>query len=171
MNQEQQIGQSPEKIGVQVGKFAVVGAINTLIDVIILNALVFLGFTAAIIILGQKFLTANIISVSAAMINSFMMNKQWTFKSTGKGNIYLEIIKFFIITIIGMFVVHQLIFNVLYFNLPFISSIMVSMIHYLKLSGVFSDEFVILNFSKIIAIFGSLVWNFIGYKFIVFNKK
>lgn len=171
MNQEQQISHSPEKIGVQVGKFAVVGAINTLIDIIILNTLVFLGFTAIIVFFEQKFLIANIISVAAAMVNSFILNKQWTFKSTDKKNIYLEIVKFFIITIIGMFIVHQLIFNMLYFNLPFISSMMISMIHFLKLNGIFSDEFVILNFSKIIAIFGSLVWNFIGYKFIVFNKK
>ena len=172
MYQEQQtiINQAPEKVGIQVGKFAVVGAINTMIDVIILNALVFLGFATTIIIFGQKFLIANIISVAAAMVNSFILNKQWTFKSADKENIYLEIIKFFAITIIGMFVIHQLIFNALYFNLPFISSIIVSIVHFVKLNGIFPDEFVVLNFSKAIAIFGSLIWNFIGYKFIVFKK-
>src|SRR3989304_2878423 len=98
MYQEQQtiINQAPEKVGIQVGKFAVVGAINTMIDVIILNALVFLGFAATIIVFGQKFLIANIISVAAAMVNSFILNKQWTFKSVDKENIYLEIIKFFV---------------------------------------------------------------------------
>ena len=64
----------------QIGKFAIVGVINTLVDVVILNILVFLGFTAAFVILNQQFLAANIISVAVAMINSFILNKQWRLK-------------------------------------------------------------------------------------------
>lgn len=153
----------------QVGKFAIVGVINTLIDIIILNSFVFLGFTATLIIVGQKFLIANIISVAIAMINSFILNKQWTFKIE-EGNIYSQIIKFFIITIIGMFVIHQIIFNALYYGLPQISNLIILIVHFLKLNSIFSDSFIILNFAKIIAIIGSLIWNFIGYKLIVFKK-
>ncbi len=154
----------------QVGKFAIVGVINTLIDIAILNSLVFLGFTVALMVVGQKFLIANIISVVIAMINSFILNKQWTFK-TEEGNIYKQIFQFLAITIIGMFVIHQIIFNALYYGLPSISNFIVSIVHFLKLSGIFSDSFIALNFAKIIAIIGSLIWNFIGYKFIVFKKK
>ncbi|MEK7634418.1 MAG: GtrA family protein [Patescibacteria group bacterium] len=154
----------------QVGKFAVVGVINTLVDVIILNSLVFLGFTAILTIFGQKFLIANIISVAIAMINSFILNKQWTFKTEG-GNIYKQIFQFLAITIIGMFVIHQIIFNTLYYELPSISNLIILIIHFLKLNNIFSDSFIMLNFAKIIAIIGSLIWNFIGYKFIVFKNK
>ena len=153
----------------QIGKFAIVGVINTLVDVVILNILVFLGFTAAFVILNQQFLAANIISVAVAMINSFILNKQWTFRAE-EGNIYLQIVKFLVVTIIGMFVIHQLIFNGIYYDLPLISEFAVSITHFLMLSGIFSDQFVALNFAKAIAIVASLIWNFIGYKFIVFKK-
>ena len=154
----------------QVGKFAIVGIINTLIDVIILNSLVFLGFTAVLMISEQKFLIANIISVAIAMVNSFILNKQWTFKAE-KGNIYKQIFQFLIITIIGIFVIHQIHLNRLYDGLPSISNLIVSIIHFLKLGNIFSDSFITLNFAKIIAIIGSLIWNFIGYKLVVFKNK
>jgi len=153
----------------QAGKFVIVGGLNTFIDYLILNFLVFFGFTTAILIFGQKFLIANIISVFVAMINSFILNKQWTFQSKG-GNIYIEILKFALITIIGMFVVHQIIFNLFYYNLPSISSLVISVVYFLKLNNIFSDEFVMLNFAKSIAIVISLIWNFVGYKFFVFKK-
>ncbi len=154
----------------QAGKFALVGVLNTFIDFAILNLLVFLGFTAVFFIFNQKFLIANIISVAVAMINSFVLNKQWVFRS-GSGSVYLEIIKFLIITIFGMFVVHQLIFNFFYYQFPAITDFIISFVHLIKLDSIFSDQFVILNFSKSIAIVGSLIWNFFGYKFFVFKKK
>ncbi len=153
----------------QVGKFAVVGVINTLVDIIILNGFVFLEFVSVLTIAGQKFLIANIISVAIATINSFILNKQWTFKSEGE-NIYRQIFQFLIITIIGMFVIHQIIFSALYYGLPSISNLIILIIHFLKLNNIFSDSFITLNFAKIIAIIGSLIWNFIGYKLIVFKK-
>ena len=153
----------------QAGKFAIVGVINTLVDVVILNILVSFGITAVFMILGQKFLVANVISVAVAIINSFILNKFWTFQASGE-NFYIQIIKFLVITIIGMFVLHQLVFNSLYYGLPFISGFAVSITHFLRLSSIFSDQFVALNFAKAIAIVVSLVWNFIGYKFIVFKK-
>ena len=153
----------------QAGKFAIVGVINTLVDVVILNILVFFGFTAAFVILGQQFLAANIVSVAVAMVNSFILNKQWTFRAE-EGNIYLQIVKFLVITIIGMFIIHQLIFNGIYYGLPSISGFIISIVHFLKLNNIFSDSFVALNSAKAIAIIASLIWNFIGYKFIVFKK-
>ncbi|PIU98573.1 hypothetical protein COS61_00620 [Candidatus Wolfebacteria bacterium CG03_land_8_20_14_0_80_40_12] len=157
------------KTAEQAAKFGIVGVLNTVIDCVILNVLVFFGFTAAFIILGQKFLVANIISVAVAMTNSFILNKQWTFQSKG-GNVYLEIVKFLAITIIGMFVIHQIIFNLFYYQLASISSLVLSIVYFLKLDRFFSDNFIILNFAKSIAIAASLVWNFIGYKFLVFKK-
>lgn len=153
----------------QAGKFAAVGVLNTAIDFIILNALVFLGFTAAFSIFNQKFLIANVISVAAAMINSFILNKQWVFRCEG-GSVFLEIIKFLAITIIGMFVVHQLIFNFFYYEFHTVADLIIAVVRLIKLDSVFSDQFVILNFSKSIAIVGSLIWNFVGYKFFVFKK-
>lgn len=153
----------------QAGKFAIVGVINTLVDVLVLNILVFFGLTAAFMIFNQKFLVANVISVAVAIINSFILNKFWTFRANGE-NIYVQIIKFLVITIVGMFVFHQLVFNFLYYNLPSISEFIISIVHFLKLNSIFSDSFVALNFAKAVAICVSLIWNFIGYKFVVFKS-
>ena len=73
----------------QAGKFAAVGVINTAVDFIVLNILIYFGFTLAFVVLGQEFLVANVISVAVAMVNSFILNKQWTFKAE-TANIYLE---------------------------------------------------------------------------------
>ncbi|KKQ22164.1 hypothetical protein A2999_00795 [Candidatus Wolfebacteria bacterium RIFCSPLOWO2_01_FULL_38_11] len=154
----------------QAGKFAAVGVINTAVDFIVLNILIYFGFTLAFVVLGQEFLVANVISVAVAMVNSFILNKQWTFKAE-TANIYLEIVKFIVVTVIGMFVVHQIIFNVLYYNLPAISSAVISIVNILRLNSIFSNEFVRLNFAKSIAIVASLIWNFVGYKFIVFKSR
>jgi len=153
----------------QAGKFALVGVLNTLIDVVILNILVFFGLKTIFIIFGQKFLLANIISVCVAMINSFVLNKLWTFESKG-GNIYQQIFSFFIITVIGMFVIHQIVFSSFYFGFKSASSFIISIINFIGLSRFFSDTFIILNFAKGMAVIASLIWNFIGYKFIVFKK-
>lgn len=158
-----------QKTAKQAGKFVIVGVLNTLIDFGVLNILVFLGFTAAFAFLGQEFLIANIISVAVAMINSFVLNKQWTFRSE-EGRIYLEILKFLTVTIIGMFVIHQLIFSFFYYRFHGITDLAVWIIHFLRLNSIFSDTFVVLNFAKVIAIVGSFIWNFLGYKFFVFKK-
>ena len=162
------IGQTTETTK-QAGKFAVVGILNTTIDYLVLNLLVFFGFTAVFVILGQKFLVANLISVFVAMINSFILNKQWTFQSKG-GNIYIQILKFVLITAIGMFVVHQIVFSLFYYDLPSISALVFSVFQFLRLDNIFSDEFIMLNFAKSIAIVVSLIWNFVGYKFFVFKR-
>lgn len=152
----------------QATRFGIIGILNTAIDYFILNFLIYLGLTGYFLILNQKFLIANIISVAVAMVNSFILNKKWAFKSE-TANIYLQIIKFFAVSIIGMFVIHQIIFNLLYYHLNFISDFIIQIFRYSGLTFL-SKDFILLNFSKTIAIAGSFIWNFIGYKFIVFRK-
>ncbi|MDD5099008.1 MAG: GtrA family protein [Candidatus Colwellbacteria bacterium] len=155
----------------QAAKFTAVGIINTLIDFTVLNILLAVGFTASFILFGQEFIVANIISVSVAVINSFVLNRFWAFGSTKeKTNIWNEIWKFLIITFIGMFVIHQIIFNVLYSSTPWLMDFFYSIIRVIRLDSVFSFEFVRINSAKVIATIASLVWNFVGYKFFVFKK-
>lgn len=149
----------------QAGKFAFVGIINTILDFAILNVLIAIGFSATFLILGQKILIANVISVSIAMVNSFILNRQWAFKSQNK-NVAMEIAKFAVVTLFGMFVIHQLIFSLFLYRFTLVSDIAYRIIHALSLP--FSREFISLNTSKVIAVVGSLIWNFFGYKFFVF---
>ncbi len=157
------------KIIEQAAKFGIVGALNTVIDFLTLNILVYSSFVFVLTIFGQKFLIANVISVFIAMINSFIFNKFWVFRG-GEGGLYFQIAKFLIITIVGMFIVHQIIFNFLYYNLNFLFDGFFEAARYFGLAFL-SRNFIALNLSKITAVAGSLVWNFIGYKFLVFKPS
>ena len=55
-------------------KFAIVGITNTLIDYVVFLMLVY--------ILKINVLPANVVSYSCGIINSFIMNRQWTFSAT-----------------------------------------------------------------------------------------
>jgi len=155
--------------GKQVGKFTIVGIINTLIDVAVLNFLVLiLNFKYKIYIFGFSYLVANIISVTVAMVNSYLLNKYWTFKSGGKRNLVAEIVKFFFITILGMYVIHQIVFN--FFNSYWLWPTLqiINLFHLIKITHL--DNFITLNFAKLLAILVSMIWNFLFYKFWVFKK-
>ena len=156
-------------LGKQIGKFTVVGIANTVIDITILNILVLvLHFNTQIQIFGFSYLVANFISVTIAMINSYLLNKYWTFKSKEKKNLTQEVIKFFFITIIGMYAIHQLVFNFLNIYWLWPTHFIVNIFH---LIGVISlDNLISLNFAKFLAILVSLTWNFIFYKIWVFKK-
>lgn len=160
-----------QKLVKQVGKFGVVGVLNTLIDIVVLNVLVKIGFALEFYLLGYKLLGANIISVTLAMINSYFLNKYWTFQAKEEKNRTYEILKFVFITVIGMFVIHQIIFNLLYTYWIWPAGLAVKISQAIGLNRIFSDSFITLNFAKVIAILFSLVWNFIGYKLWVFKEK
>lgn len=134
----------------QFGKFLAVGVTNTLIDLGVLNFLIF----ATTIASGVFYSIFNVISFTIAVINSFIWNKYWTFKENGKKKTKKEFIQFLIVSLIG------LVINV------GIASLIVNLIGP-KLG--LSDE-IWANIGKLSAIFFSMVWNFVGYKFIVFKE-
>lgn len=156
-------------LGKQIGKFSVVGVINTIIDISVLNFLVkILNFRTQITIIGFSFLLANIISVTIAMINSYFLNKYWTFRAKEKKNILQEALKFFFITILGMYVIHQLVFNLFYSYWLWPTYQLIKIMHLVNIY--FLDDLIKINLAKVIAIGFSLVWNFLGYKIWVFKK-
>jgi len=150
----------------QVGKFVGVGISNTIIDFVVLNVLMMLGLRAVLTIAQHQFLIANIISVSCAMINSFIWNKRWTFGSKEKA-ILIQIIKFLIITLIANYFIQQIIFSQLYFRFAPLE----------KFAEIFTriipktKDFFSMNIAKAFAVLGAGVWNFLGYKFFVFKKE
>ena len=157
-------------LGKQIGKFAIVGVLNTLIDLLVLNLLVKVThFDNQIFIFGFPLLMANIVSVTIAMVNSYFWNKYWTFKSKEKKDLVQEIIKFFFITIIGMYIINQFVFNLLYSFWLWPGNIAINLVHLVGIKNL--DNFISLNFAKGLAILASLVWNFIFYKIWVFKEN
>jgi putative flippase GtrA len=145
----------------EVGKFGLVGIINTLLDIAILNILKF--------IFNFPTLSANIISTSVATINSYILNKSWTFKDKEKKWVKQFVI-FATLSAIGI-AINTTILKFLSEVWTVIPDFFVSIVHFIKLNGFFKDDFVITNSAKVFAIAGSMIWNFITYKKFAFNKK
>ena len=67
-----------------------------------------------------------------------------------------------------MLVIHQIVFN--FFAGWWMGPVDLAK-NIVHLIGIYQlDDFVALNFAKVLAILTSMVWNFLGYKFIVFKK-
>jgi putative flippase GtrA len=146
----------------QVGKFGVTGVLNFCVDLGILSLLTFL--MGKYFLIGAKdlvfggvaFLTFYSIykslSFILANINSYFWNKYWTFHQEGdKKN---EFFQFFVVSLIGFFV------NVFFASVVF---------KYVPpVAGLNLDQWGLMG--AVVGSIAGLVWNFLGYKFIVFKK-
>lgn len=121
-------------------RFSIVGLINTIVD-----------FTIFIFLnkfFGLYFIFSQILGYAGGVINSFILNKIWTFKDKGiNEKTPKQFAKFMII------------------NLVSLSSTLIGMnifVNYLNISVVVS---------KIMVTFISQIINYMGYKLCVFNSK
>lgn len=130
---------------IQIGRFAIVGTINTAIDFGLLFLLTFLGLPK---------IAANTVSTGSAFVFSFFANKKYTFKSTNK-NIKYEIISFIIITLFGLWVLQN---GIIWLITSLIKNIV-------------SQEQLALFAAKLLATAISLVWNYCLYDKVVFKKE
>lgn len=134
----------------QIGKFVVVGGLNTFVDFAILNILII--FTGLAVGFGYSAFKG--ISFIVAVINSYFWNKYWTFES-GREKTAKEFLQFIVVSAVGFGV-----------NVGAASLIV----------NVFGGQFgissnLLANVGAAVATILSLIWNFIGYKFIVFKQR
>jgi putative flippase GtrA len=144
----------------RVGKFGLVGIINTLIDFVIYNVL--FG------ILGLDVRIANIISTTCAMIFSFTANKQLVF-GRGSGSLVKQAVVFYAVTAFGLYVLQTGTIHILTDIWTTPLHVAVSIIHGLGFGEVFSDTFIINNGAKAVGTVLSLTWNYMMYKKVVFR--
>jgi putative flippase GtrA len=128
-------------------KFLAVGATNTLIDFAILNLLVQVVHLAL--------LPANSISFSIAVINSYLLNKYWTFQD--KKPIYLtQFSLFFIISLVGLGLSNLM----MHFGSRAIAFLLPDL--------TFTWQY---NLAKIASAAVVLIWNFGAYQYWVFYDR
>lgn len=133
----------------QAAKFILVGILNTLIDLGVLNFLILISEINK----GLGFSVFKGISFTVAVINSYFWNKFWTFKKSKTTKTGKEFIQFIIVSLIG-------------FGLNVGSaSLIVNIIG--PQFGL--TEKIWANVGATGATALSMVWNFVGYKFIVFK--
>lgn len=122
----------------QISRFSVVGALNTLID--------FIMFTVFNGLVGAGYTLSQVIGYSSGIINSFILNKKWTFGNKGNsGKTPKEFVKFIFVNLLSLTVT------------------LVSMNLMVKDLGI--NVYV----SKVIVTLIAQMINFIFYKVIVFN--
>lgn len=134
-------------------KFFAVGVMNTGIDLVVLNILMFVsGQTQGI---HYSFFKA--LSFFAAVIFSYYINKNWTFRDSSTEGANKKFYQFVAISIVGAFInvgVASLVVNFVRpaVELSFLTG---------QLWG---------NIGALCGTAIGLFWNFVGYKFIVFKK-
>jgi len=134
---------------VQFGKFMLVGFSNLAVDFGLLNLIMYIfdvdiGFTFSII---------KAFSFSVAIINSFIWNKLWTFDYGDESETGKQFFKFAAVAITG------LIINVV------VASFIVN---FIKVD--FVPPRIWVNIGSLISLVAVLIWDFAGYKYLVFRR-
>lgn len=148
-----------QKLLSQAGKFAMVGVLNTLVDLVMVNILTQV-FRVEIVLAG-------IISGTVAMINSLIFNQRFTFKVHHLSKV--RIFYFFAITAFGIYVVRPLVLQLFTKQWLTPGEIMYDVTSALGLP--LSRSFDVNNFALMMAIIAVLGYNFFMYRKFVFVEE
>ena len=134
----------------QFWRYAIIGLINTAIDFLVLNLLSYITG----IYEGNGLIPLNVISFTVAVTNSYFMNKKWAFKDAAFGDAGKKFSLFLLVSIIGA-ILNTTVVRFVSTNID-------------PMFGLSQELW--LNVAKVLATGLSLVWNFTGYKLLVFKK-
>ena len=133
----------------QFFRYVVVGVLNTALDFLILNAL----SIAFDVYAGVPIIFINTAAASAVIIQSYFLNKHWTFKAAGA--LRMEFPRFVAVNA-GAFIL----------NTVLVYTITTHVARPVEISPLLWE-----NIAKAAAISVVIVWNFLGFKFFVFNDR
>ena len=137
---------------IQVLKFTSIGLLNTVVDFAVLNILIFAFGTGEN---GELYVVIKAISFIAAVINSYLFNKYWVFKGSTRTSKIQEGFLFFVVSEMG-----------------FILNVSISSGVFLFLSThTYLNSNLEANAGALIGSISVLLWNFFGYKLIVFKNQ
>ncbi len=142
----------------RVGKFGLVGILNTLIDFVIYNVL-----SSKV---GLSLVQSNVISTSVAMLFSFAANRQVVFRKK-PGSLFKEALMFFLVTAFGLYIIQTGTIKLL--TEVWLAPIALGLTIAHAAGVVGHDQFLAKNGAKAIATVLSLTWNYIMYKKVVFS--
>ncbi|RJO61464.1 GtrA family protein [candidate division WS5 bacterium] len=132
-------------------KFAETGGLNTFVDLGVLNLLILISGISA----GLYYSVFKGISFVAAILNSYFWNKHWVFESKAKGESGEKEFAKFIAVSGGGFLVNVGV---------------ASLIVFLTKDSTAIDPKIMANIAAAIAFIMTMMWNFLGYKLVVFVK-
>jgi putative flippase GtrA len=130
----------------QLGKFFLVGSLNTFVDLGVLNLFIYSTGIAE----GARFSIYKGIAFLVALINSYYWNRYWTFTGHRGG-----FVSFTLVSVLGLLI-----------NVG-VASLVVNVVG--PLWG--ANPALWANIGAVTATVISLLWNFVGYKFFVFKPS
>lgn len=133
----------------QFGQFAAVGTLNSFIDLGVFNLETFLYGTS--VIGAVLFAVFKAISFLCATTNSFVWNKYWTFSAQEKPKAG-EVTAFYTVAVLGWVV-------------------NVGVATLVKVAGSADSKVWVNLVAPLCGIAASFLWDFFGYKYLVFKKK
>jgi len=134
----------------QLAKFGLIGVTNTVVDLGIYNLFIYLSDVSS----GYMIIVFKSFSVLAAIVNSYLWNKFWSFEQKEMRNIKAEFRQFLRISLVGLLLnvgITAFVVNVI--NTP---------------AGITEKAWA--NIGALTASVLVLTWNFVGFKFFVFKK-
>jgi putative flippase GtrA len=138
------------RVAKQFSVFVIIGGINTVIDFSILNIEIKItGITS-----GSGLFVMNTISFLVAVMNSYFMNKYWTFHDVTKSHEETKFAQFITVSLIGSGINSSIVYGITTHISPLFAI----------------TPLLWANIAKLLATGISLIWNFIGYKLFVFKK-
>lgn len=137
----------------QAKRFCIVGVVNTAVDIVVLNLLIFIAGTGHS---GPLFTVFKTISFVAALLNSYWMNSKWTFaeESNGGRPSVSQGAQFIVVSVLSSVV------NIA--SASYVATFMTppsELVHYWP------------TVAALVGTVFSFVFNFVGYKFFVFSSR
>ena len=128
----------------QLSKFTIVGLANTVIDF----ALFFVFYN----IFGFYYTLAHVGAFFIAWVNSFIFNAVWTFRNLKRDQLVKQVMSFFVVGIIGLG----------------FSTLTIQFVGY-GVSLYLENQSIAIYGAKILAMFVSFAWNYLGSALFVFK--
>lgn len=152
------MNESTLKTAKQFIKFAVIGVLNTLVDLAVLNSATLISETTE----GIGYAIQKGLSFLVAVTFSYFLNKHWAFQDKSKKEEGKKFSQFLFVSIIGMLInVSVATITVTYIKDP-INNL-------LGIKFLMNDQLWV-NIGGLAGTAVGLVWNFVGYKIWVFKK-
>jgi putative flippase GtrA len=134
-------------------KFATVGAIGSVIDIVIMNLLTHL--------LNMRLVYAGTISLICAIVSNFMLNRYWTYPDSRSRHFLHQLSMFFLVNVVGIL-----------FRIPilhFVEPVMAGAFERMVRLSPASAEILARNATLAFAIGVVMIWNFFINRYWTYN--
>ncbi|MDQ3123279.1 MAG: GtrA family protein [bacterium] len=152
----------------RVSLFAVVGVINTLTDIVLLNILRVATHTTTEE--TGKLIVLNIFSASSVAMLSFYLNRKYVFKSHDTHN--RMFLPFLAVTLSSIFILQSLVIGFTLKAFEPLARMCMEIVRdlHIPIMQNFSLNFYEANLAKLCATAASMIWNYVWYKRVIFNR-